>query len=270
MDFRGAVASRYSSDKGLDLTSREATSFWVQADRDVSPAWLDRLTVCAYGLIQWPWLLRSLYGGRGRDKRALLARVGLEPEALPNLGSWKADTVFLDQIVSAIERLRPATIVELGCGASTLVAAKALAINGGGQLISFDQHAGFVRSTAEWLGQYDVQADVRHAPLGPAPVGWPGHWYQLDSLPCQIDLLIIDGPPWAVHPHVRGAAESLFDRLAPGGMILLDDAARPGERVVARRWRRRWPQIAFHLNNRGAKGTLIGIRHTRFLDSYPT
>jgi len=39
---------------------------------------------------------------------------------------------------------------------------------------------------------------------------------------------------------------------------LLDDAARPGEQVVARRWRERWPYIAFHYDRRGSKGTLIG------------
>ena len=39
--------------------------------------------------------------------------------------------------------------------------------------------------------------------------------------------------------------ECLFDRLSPGALVLLDDGARPGERVVARRWKKRWPQIEF-------------------------
>lgn len=56
-------------------------------------------------------------------------------------------------------------------------------------------------------------------------------------------------------------ADALFDRLAPGGMILLDDAARPGERIVGKRWRERWPEIDFILDSSGAKGTLIGRRH---------
>ena len=49
----------------------------------------------------------------------------LPHDALPNLGSWKADTYFLGHIVSAIEQLKPATVVELGCGASSLVMAEA-------------------------------------------------------------------------------------------------------------------------------------------------
>ncbi len=244
------------------MTSREATRLWIEPDQGVSQPLSDKLAVCLYGAIQWPWLLSSLHGGRRAEKAALLDRLGLPHDALPNLGSWKADTVFLGHIVAAIEELRPTNVVELGCGASTMVIGKALARNGGGQLTSFDQHAAFVRETGKWLREYDVDAGLVHAPLAPAPRGWPGNWYRLSSLPAEIDLLVIDGPPWAVHPHVRGAAETLFDRIPVGGMVLLDDAARPGERVVAHRWRERWPGFRFTLDRRGAKGTLIGRRET--------
>ena len=74
-----------------------------------------------------------------------------------------------------------------------------------------------------------------------------------------IDLLVIDGPPWTINPTVRGRAEVLFERVRVGGMVLLDDAARPGERLVARRWRERWPDFDFRLLP-GIKGTLVGER----------
>ena len=41
---------------------------------------------------------------------------------------------------------------------------------------------------------------------------------------------------------------------------MLDDAARPGERIVARRWRRQWPDFSFKLCHPGSKGTLVGTR----------
>ena len=41
---------------------------------------------------------------------------------------------------------------------------------------------------------------------------------------------------------------------------MLDDAARPGERVIARRWRREWPDFDFQLVKSGTKGTLVGKR----------
>jgi hypothetical protein len=79
-------------------------------------------------------------------------------------------------------------------------------------------------------------------------------------MPEAIDLLIIDGPPWIVHPYVRGAAETLFVRMSVGGVVLLDDAARPGERIIARRWRKSWPGFDFRYVATGSKGTLIGTR----------
>lgn len=244
------------------MTSRELTGFLPlsepkdAADTRVS----DLVWRLGFGAISWPWLLASLSGGRPADKRALMAELGLAPDALPHLGSWKADVGFLRHIVREIARLKPVHVVELGAGASTLVAARALALHGGGRLHSFDQHGGFVEATRGWLEDNDLSVDIRHAPLERQVEGWPGRWYALDDLPEQIDLIIIDGPPWTVHPMVRGAADSLFSRLSPGGVVLLDDAARPGERLVARRWRRRWPHIDFRLMHDGTKGTLVGRR----------
>ena len=244
------------------MTSREKTAFLALEDSGPDRPFAEKLFTVAWGAIQWPWLARSLWGGKLADKTALLDRLGLPHDALPHLGSWKADTYFLWRIVGAIEKLRPREVVELGCGASTLVIAKSLELNGGGRLTSLDQHAGFVEATAKWLASHDLEASLRHAPISEDPSHWSHCWYDLPSLPQEIDLLVIDGPPWTLNPFVRGRAEVLFDRIAPGGMVLLDDAARPGERVVAQRWKRDWPDFDFTLLP-GAKGTLVGQRHPK-------
>tara|TARA_R110000787_G_scaffold68155_5_gene152454 strand:+ start:167 stop:1492 length:1326 start_codon:yes stop_codon:yes gene_type:complete len=244
------------------MTSRETTGLLPLRDetspKDSERRWSDTLWRLGFGAISWPWLLYSLWGGTQASKRRLLARIELEADALPHLGSWKADTGFLHRIVDAIEERRPRIAVELGAGASTLVCAKALSLHGGGRLISYDQHADFVAATGRWLHKEGVEADLRHAPLEMNSSDWPGKWYSLHGLPDSIDMLIIDGPPWAVHPLVRGGADTLFDRLSPGAVILLDDAARPGERIVARRWKTRWPDIMFERVSGSTKGTLIG------------
>lgn len=243
------------------MTSRDTTGLLALPDDAVenSAAPLsDTAMRLLFGAIGWPWLLYSLWGGTKASKRRLLKRVGLAEDALPNLGSWKADTGFLHRIVDAVEELRPQVVVELGAGASTLVCAKALQRHGGGKLVSFDQHRDFVEATRRWVAEEGAAVDLRWAPLVPDATEWPGRWYELADVPDRIDLIIIDGPPWAVHPFVRGAAESLFDRLTPGGMVLLDDAARPGERIVARRWRRNWPQMRFERLGGSTKGTLVG------------
>lgn len=220
----------------------------------------ERLFHTAFAVIQWPWLLRSLFGGSRASKAFLLARLGLDPGALPHLGGWKADTYLLHRLLDLVGERRPRTVVELGCGATTLVLAKALAQNGFGELYSYDQNASFVADVKAWLGKYDLPVRLQHAPLHDFDSDWPGQWYSLAELPAEIDLLVIDGPPWAIHPFVRGAAEALFHRLSRDGVIVLDDAARPGERYVAWRWKRRWPGINFELERAGAKGTLIGRR----------
>lgn len=245
------------------MTSRNITGFLPLSEQHAGSSGRplsDLLWRLGFGAISWPWLLASLSGGRRADKRALLDELGLPHDALPHLGSWKADVGFLRHIVREIARLRPAQVVELGAGASTLVAARALALHGGGRLTSFDQHGGFVDATRAWLADHGLRADLRHAPLTADSHDWPGRWYAMDKLPDRIDLLIIDGPPWSVHPLVRGAADSLFARLSPSAVVLLDDAARPGERIVAERWRQRWPHIDFRLVQDGTKGTLVGRR----------
>ena len=241
------------------MTSREKTGLLPYGDSATVRPLSEKLFTIAWGAIQWPWLARSLWGGKLADKLALLDHLDLPHDALPNLGSWKADTWFLWHIVNAVERLQPAEVVELGCGASTLVLSRALERNGGGQLTSYDQHAQFVIDTGEWLASHDLSATIRHAPLVANPTRWSHLWYDLSGVPAEIDLLVIDGPPWALNPFIRGGAEYLFERIKPGGMVLLDDAARPGERVVAIRWRREWPDFHWQLFP-GAKGTLVGIR----------
>lgn len=240
------------------MTSREATPMLARGG--TTPSRLaDTLISFLAAPAQSPWLLRSLWGGTKAEKARLLERLDLPADALPNLGSWKADTGLLHLIVDKIFVDRPEHVVELGSGASTLVIARALAMAGGGRLHSYDQHADFVAATRDWLADHGLSVDLRTAPLTTPPSAWPGLWYDLEALPPAIDLLIVDGPHWTLHPMVRGAAETLFARISSGGSIILDDAARPGERLVARRWKRDWPDFDWSFRP-GIKGTLIGTR----------
>ena len=247
------------------MTSRETTGILPKAHEDQrlfseNRTLADRATLIGFGAITWPFLLKSLYGGSKASKRALLKRLELPEHALPNLGSWKADVGLLHMIVDHILEAKPKVVVEFGAGASSLIVARALQMAGGGTHIAFDQHKDFVEATGAWLAEHGLSADFRAVPLKPSPNGWPGLWYDHGPLPDGIDFMLIDGPPWIIHPFTRGAAESLFSRIAPGGTVMLDDGARPGERVVARRWKKLWPNFDFELVKSGTKGTLVGKR----------
>lgn len=246
-----------------DMTTKMLTGLLAKRDDAASEARCtpgERLFQIAFGAVQWPWLLRSLYGGTQAQKAALLDRLGLEADTLPHLGSWKADTYLLHRIVDVIETARPAKVVELGSGATSLVIAKALSLHGAGALHSYDGYAPFVAQMDAWLAENGLSAHFHHAPLTTRDVRWPGLWYALTEVPGSIDLLVIDGPPWAVHPFARGMAERLFPLVAPGGTVLLDDAARPGERYVARRWKKAWPDFTWRYEGAGTKGLLVGTR----------
>lgn len=242
------------------MTSREKTTFFPRSDGDAHPTFAERMLVAAWALAQWPWLLKSFWGGRKRERAVLLERLGLAQDALPHLGSWKADTVFLKRIVDQIERGKPAQVVELGCGATSLIIGHALAkYTTGGRVDSYDQHGEFCAATGEWLAASGLAPHIHHAPLALASGRWASHWYDLRDVPDRIDLLIIDGPVWTFNPFIRGSAERLFPRIPIGGVVLLDDGARPGERVIASRWRKAWPDFRFELLA-GPAGTLRGER----------
>ena len=81
------------------MTTRETTAYMPLNDLDLNLSLGDRFMVMAYGAIQWPWLLRSLDGGRKKDKAALLAYLDLPLDALPNLGSLPGGLTPLDNLV---------------------------------------------------------------------------------------------------------------------------------------------------------------------------
>lgn len=195
-------------------------------------------------------------------KARLAALVGLKPGDFPMTDGWAGTFPFLEFLAETVAARHPATVVEYGSGVSTLVMAAALARLGGKRkLVSYDHHAGFAEQTRRRLRALGLHADVRAVPLNDsATYGYAGKFYASPDLPTAIDLLVIDGPPAWLTAGTRGAAAPVaFPKLAPGGMIILDDADRDGERKNARRWAAEWPGIDWTFDARG-KGLLLGVR----------
>ncbi len=168
---------------------------------------------------------------------------------LPATRGWAASPDFLLHLYQHIAAHRPKVVVELGSGVSTLVAAAALAANGDdGRLYSLDHDGAYARATSELLSQHGLShiASVHHAPLGPwqpphaTELGEEWQWYSVPEAVNAlgaIDLLVVDGPPKATGPVARYPAVPHFrSRLTPGSTILLDDARRPDEKILAKAW----------------------------------
>lgn len=170
-------------------------------------------------------------------------------QALPPLRGWAASPDFLLQLARDARQRRPQTAVECSSGASTLVLARCMQLNGGGKVYSLEHDAEFAAKTRAELARLGLQdyAEVLDAPLRPVEFsGRSWQWYDYSGLPqdLRIDLLAIDGPPMGIGELARyPAGPALFERLAADGAVFLDDAARPQEQAVLARWRSEFPRL---------------------------
>jgi predicted O-methyltransferase YrrM len=145
-------------------------------------------------------------------------------------------------------------IVELGSGISTVLFARLLCQRspvGGFRIAAVEHDARWAQWVTEQLDREGTGSDVVviHAPLAPHPRAERGlSWYDDDALTGglqtalrgdPIDLLLVDGPPAYAAGHGLArypALPVLCDLLAPGATVVLDDAERPGEQEILRRW----------------------------------
>jgi predicted O-methyltransferase YrrM len=132
-----------------------------------------------------------------------------------------------------------ASVLECGSGLSTLLI-------GAARRASNAPHWA-LEHNPEWGARVQKALDqygVRHVTLHIAPLksrdGFD--WYDppMDRIPQGFGLVICDGPPSNTRGGRVGLLPVMRRRLAPGAVILLDDAARGGERDVAERWRAEW------------------------------
>jgi len=141
---------------------------------------------------------------------------------------------YLDEVASwAAEAQGP--VLEIGSGLTTLVLG-ALAGRRGLPVWTLEHHPEFLRNTEAKLRRYSLT----NVNLTLAPLRDYGDfcWYDppLDALPRDFSLVIADGPPGNVKGGRFGLLPVLRSHLAPGAVILLDDAERPQEKAVLEKW----------------------------------
>ena len=170
---------------------------------------------------------------------------------------WGAGTMRLGGLVAVCNDVvlsRRRCVVELGSGSSTLLLARLLRQvwpDGGWRLVAVEHDAAWAQWVADRLGEEGGArtTSVLHVPLTTGPhVATGAPWYDEQRLSEgldgalgdeQVDLLLVDGPPADSAQRVLArepALPVLRPRLAPGATVVLDDAERPGEQEVLRRW----------------------------------
>ena len=181
---------------------------------------------------------------RSQNEAALDARRIIDHGAfpLPRAGGWAASSDLLALLGELTLARRPAHIVELGSGLSTVFLAELLRRHGHGRITSIDHDAQYAEQTRERLRArgLDDLVTVVCAPIREQEIeGARYPWYdceQLEDVDC-IDLLLVDGPIGSSARSCRYPALPVFKgRLSADAVIVVDDADRDDERAMVAAW----------------------------------
>lgn len=145
---------------------------------------------------------------------------------------FSSEPEYLDAVAAEAAATRGA-ILECGSGLTTLVLTT-IAAGEGRAVWSLEADPDWCRTIQLALGRLGLSAELRLAPL--RNYG-DFDWYDVESLELPLfSLVVCDGPAGRTRGGRFGLVPVLGDRLDVGCTILLDDAERPGEREVLRRW----------------------------------
>ena len=184
---------------------------------------------------------------------------------MPSSGQWALNPTDLMALLHLIEQRRPAVVVELGSGTSSVWIGYALE-RIGGRLVSIDHEPEYAGRTRRMVAAHGLErvVEVRDAPLRPIEVrGEPYDWYDMDALADvdDIDLLVVDGPPGSTGPMSRyPAVDMLLHKLSRTAAVFLDDLSRADEQETLRRWADENPGAAIQPALIGQHGLLTYAR----------
>ncbi len=173
---------------------------------------------------------------------------GLPADCRVPISSWSITPDHAHYLRSLIGELKPKNVCEVGAGVSTLVLADALARNGNcasfTSLESDGDMAAAVRACIPPGGSFVSLLEFTAQPAAEGPGVWvPNPFlrnpdYELHRRGL-VDFVFIDGPAGDTCALARyQVLPQLAPSLAPGCMILLDDAERPDEREILERWQK--------------------------------
>jgi hypothetical protein len=196
----------------------------------------------------------------------------LEPELAAAVAGIEPDASTLDEgtlaiVADIVRRKRPAAILEFGSGVSTVVLAYLLRDLAGakvGRLVSLDEDPHVAKKTRDLLTARGLEqiVSVFDTPIG--PVQWEGgDFYQttkavhvaLKAAPPE--LVLVNGPSPGSGASRVGAVEFAGRYLRRTATLLLHDAFRDAELLVADAWGRD-PGVSVEGIALDGKGLLVG------------
>ncbi|RKO72554.1 hypothetical protein D7322_07105 [Sphingobacterium puteale] len=161
---------------------------------------------------------------------------------LPSTRGWAGSPDFLSKLVEIVLKKKPQFVFELSSGVSSIVLGTGLQANQVGNLLSIDHEEVYANITRDniRLDGIEQNCKVEVCPLVDIEVEGIIHkWYDLQTTQIKerIDLLVIDGPPGSTQSLARyPAVPLLYSFFSDYTVILMDDANRRDEQVIAERW----------------------------------
>ncbi|NRQ49529.1 class I SAM-dependent methyltransferase [Aeromicrobium stalagmiti] len=170
---------------------------------------------------------------------------------VPPLRHWAVSPDALNLLVQELLAVRPRVVVECGSGSSTLFLALVARKHGlDTRIVALDHEQEYADKTNRLLAAHGVDdiASARLAPLEDVTTDRGAQpWYAataLDDL-SDVGLLFVDGPPGGGNRLARyPALPLLWDRLAPGASIVLDDTDRADEQEIIALWAAAHPELS--------------------------
>ena len=145
----------------------------------------------------------------------------------------RASPAYLVAVVEACRGV-DGPVLEAGSGVTTIAAAAAL-YDRSIALLSLEQDMHWA-DRGKWAVRRFTNCHILAVPI----VEWGTFsWYESEVsniAPRDIQLVICDGPPGSTEGGRYGLLPVMRRHLAPGALILLDDAGRRGEQRVLERW----------------------------------
>lgn len=170
---------------------------------------------------------------------------------LPFTGGWAAFPDLLEEIKKNALEKKPKLVVEASSGVSSIILGYCMKKNGFGKVISLEHDIEYVGKTKDLIEQHGLQdfVSIVHAPLVEHDINSTKYqWYCLDALKTidSIDLVVVDGPPFYIQSKSRyPVIPLLYDKMANGSSLILDDGNRKDEKTIVDLWVKEFKGLNF-------------------------
>ena len=151
-----------------------------------------------------------------------------------NNDNFVATPEYLRAVASACSQTE-LPVLECGSGLSTVICAAMS--RRGPEVWTFEHHPAWRRKVSRAVRK--IRGANVHLPRTPLRMYGEFDWYDatLRDLPAQFGVVVCDGPPGTTRGGRAGLLPVLGSRLAPGCLILMDDAHRAAEQSVIEHWK---------------------------------